>query len=318
MTADFAFASNSVTTITIQGESAPPPPATLTHRYSFQGAAGSTIITDSVGGQNGTFSGSAGGLDGNGNLVLDGVNEYVNLGPNLIAGYTNVSVESWVSVSTSDATHARLFDFGDTDSSGNGDYGMDFVPVSGSSSWFEVFDIDPGYEDPQQILGTSLAGAGEVYVAVVYDPQLGYAAVYTNGILAASGAINIPFTSLVDAHDYIGKSGYNADPYLTATVSEFRVYRGDLSPAQVAEDYAAGPATLPPSHPILSISLSGNSLILSWSVYAAGYNVQMTTNLANGASWGPPPGASAPVPTNGVYQIVLPISGQTAFYRLVQ
>jgi hypothetical protein len=147
---------------------------------------------------------------------------------------------------------------------------------------------------------------------------LGFAVVYTNGVLAANGAINIPFSALVDAHDYIGKSGYNADPYLIGTVGEFRVYRGDLSAAQVAADYAAGPATLPASHLILSSSLSGNSIILSWSIYAAGYNVQMTTNLGAGASWGPPPGAPAPVPTNGVYQVTLPISGQTAFYRLIQ
>jgi len=51
-------------------------------------------------------------LDGSGNLILNGTDGYVNLGPNLIIGYTNVTVEAWVNVNANDPTHARLFDFG--------------------------------------------------------------------------------------------------------------------------------------------------------------------------------------------------------------
>ncbi len=78
-------------------------------------------------------------------------------------------------------------------------------------------------------------------VAVVHDPQLPYVTVYTNGVLAAIGSISIPFSSLVDSHDYLGRSGYNSDPYLSGTIKEFRVYSGDMSAVQVAADYAAGP-----------------------------------------------------------------------------
>ncbi|HWY31356.1 MAG TPA: LamG-like jellyroll fold domain-containing protein, partial [Candidatus Acidoferrum sp.] len=237
----YTFASNSVTTISFQGRLTPMPAPVLKHRYSFNGSAGSTSITDLVGGQNGTFSGSGGGLDGNGNLILDGTGGYVNLGPNLITGCTNMTVEAWVNVKANDPTYARLFDFGDTDSNGNGDYGMDFSPQAGGNSWFEVFNTDPGSGSAQQLLGPPLAGSGPLYVAVVYDPQLPYATIYTNGMLAAIGSINIPFSSLVDSHDYLGRSGYNGDPYLAGTIGEFRVWSGDMGAVQVAADYAAGP-----------------------------------------------------------------------------
>jgi len=238
---NYTFAPNSITTMAFQGQLTPMPPPVLKHRYSFNGAAGSTTITDSIGSQNGTFSGSSGGLDGNGNLVFNGTNGYVNLGPNLITGYTNITVEAWLNVNTNDATHARLFDFGDTDNNGNGAYGMDFSPQAGGDSWFEVFNTDPGFDAPQQLLGPSLAGAGLMQVVAVYDPQLPYATVYTNGVLAAIGTINIPFSTLVDSHDYLGRSGYNTDSYLSGTISEFRVYNGDMGAVQVAADYASGP-----------------------------------------------------------------------------
>jgi hypothetical protein len=237
----YTFASNSVTTLSFQGRLAPATPPVLKHRYSFGGAAGSAAITDSVGGQNGTFYGSSGGLDGNGNLVLNGTNGYVDLGPGLVAGYTNMTAEAWIIVNASDATHARLFDFGDTDTNGNGAYGLDFSPQAGGDSWFEVSNTDPGSAGAQQLLGPALAGIGEVQVVVVYDPQLPYATVYTNGVLAAIGSLNLPFSSLVDAHDYLGRSGYNTDPYLSGSLREFRVYTGDMGAVQVAADYAAGP-----------------------------------------------------------------------------
>jgi hypothetical protein len=288
----------------------------LAHRYSFAGPAGNTTITDSVGGQDGAFSGSSGGLDGNGNLVLNGVDGYVDLGPNLISAYTNMTVETWVTVSSNDANNARLFDFGDTDSGGEGAYGLDFSPHAGATSWFEVFNADPGYPTAQQVLGPSLAGAGQVHLVVVYDPQLPYAAFYTNGVLAASGSINIPFSVLVDNHDYLGRSGYNGDPYLTASLKEFRLYTGDMSAAEVAADYAAGPGTLSGAAPSLSITYSAGAITLSWPATATGYTVQTTAALGTGAAWGALPGSPTPILANGVYQVTLPVSGQTAFYRL--
>jgi hypothetical protein len=321
---NYIFAADSVTTIVFQGQSPPAATASLQHRYSFDGAAGSTVITDSIGGRNGTFIGTSGGLDGTGELVFNGVDGYVDLGANLITGYSNMTVEAWMNVSASDATYARLFDFGDTDSSnGSGAYGMDFCPHANSTSWFEVFDTDPGINSAVQLLGPSLSGIGPLHIVVNYDPQLSIAAIYTNGILEATAPISYPFSSLVDAHNYLGKSGYLGDPYLAGTLLEFRIYSGILSTAQIAADYLAGPDTITnigsmPGTTALKIAVSGANAILTWPAGEDSYSVQTTSSLAPDASWIALPGSLSLLLTDNVYQIVLPATNPAAFYRLVK
>lgn len=320
----YTFAPNSVTTLLFQGQTVPAPVATLRHRYSFNGAASSSVITDSIGGKNGTFIGTSGGLDGAGDLVLNGADGYVDLGPNLIAGYTNMTVEAWMNVAPDDATYARLFDFGETDSSsGLGAYGLDFCPHANSTSWFEVFDTDPGFDSAVQLLGPSLSGIGPLHVVVTYDPQMSFAAVYTNGILEGDSSINYPFSSLVDAHNYLGKSGYLGDPYLTGTLSEFRVYSGVMSAAQIAADYLAGPDVLTnvnsmPGLAELKIATLGSNVVLNWPAGIEGYSVQTAPSLSSDTAWVPLPGASGPLLTDNVYQIIVPATDPAAFYRLVR
>ena len=75
-----------------------------------------------------------GAFDGNGNLNLPGVDGYVDLGANLITGYTNLTIEAWGSFGTN-APWATLFSFGDTDiGTGNGAYGIDLVPHNDSGA----------------------------------------------------------------------------------------------------------------------------------------------------------------------------------------
>jgi len=105
------FASNSVTTITFQGQVGqvivppPTPPMVLTHRWSFNESVNSTQFVDSVlGVTNGIIHGGA-CIDGNGNLVLAGLNQktnYAQLPPYLITStnYTAVTFEFWVAFGT--------------------------------------------------------------------------------------------------------------------------------------------------------------------------------------------------------------------------
>src|SRR5678815_3784329 len=61
---------------------------TLTHRYSFDDAVGSTAIADSVGGAawTGNLLGSANVA--NSSLVLDGLQSWATLPPGIISGYS--------------------------------------------------------------------------------------------------------------------------------------------------------------------------------------------------------------------------------------
>jgi hypothetical protein len=103
-----------------------------------------------------------------------------------------------------------------------------------------------------------------------------------------------------------------------ATISEFRIYSGDMSAEQVAADYAVGTDALPSASPVLSINYSVGGLVLSWPVAATSYHIQTSTTLGNDAAWSALPGNPAPFLAMGVYQIVAPVANQTAFYRLTR
>jgi hypothetical protein len=300
-----------------------PVPAMMTHRYEFNEPASSTTFTDIVGSANGTVNGTA-YLDGR-NLVLPGGtspnnNNYGSLPGGLINGYTALTFEFWVTFG-SNPTWGRLVDFGNTDSSGNGEYCLDFTSHSGNNPAgvnFEVAGTDPGFDGAQEDASPPvLDNSGYLHLVLIYNPSVGLLSVYTNGVLmAGQSGVSTPISALQDAHSYLGKSSYAGDPNGVATVDEFRIYNGAMSSSQVAADYAAGPATTPGLPPALSIAEAGNNIILSWPVTPLNFNVQTIPVLGIGEVWAAPSGVPAPFITNGVYQIILPVTNHQAFYRL--
>src|SRR5205085_423491 len=97
-----------------------PVSADLVHRYSFNDPAGSMTATDSVAGLawSATLNGNA-SLNGD-QLVLDGsFGTFAQLPAGLITNATAVTIETWASFGTQMADWARVFNFGNTDDSGN-------------------------------------------------------------------------------------------------------------------------------------------------------------------------------------------------------
>jgi hypothetical protein len=325
---NYTFASNSVTTITFQGQvivPPPTPPVILTHRWSFNEPANSTQFVDSVlGVTNGIVHGAA-RIDGNGNLVLAGLNQntnYAELPPYLLTStnYTAVTFEFWVAFGT-DNTWGRLIDFGDTDTNtGNGCYCLDFTPHSGyepNGINFEVSGTDPGNASVQNIaMPPVLDNQGKMHLVLIWDSIAGYMAVYTNGVLMGINSnVTLPISAIVNAHSYLGKSSYTGDYCGVATIDEFRMYSGAMETAQIADDYASGPNSLPV--PKLSIATAGQNLAFTWPDYIAGYSLQTTTNLGAGVSWVPVTGSST-ILTNGTFLITVPMTSQQAFYRIIK
>jgi hypothetical protein len=92
-------ASNTVTVINPLANS-------LTHRYSF-----TLDASDSVGGADGTLQNGASILGGQ--LSLDGASGFVNLPNDLVASYTSITIETWITDNGS-AGWARIYDFGNS------------------------------------------------------------------------------------------------------------------------------------------------------------------------------------------------------------
>ncbi|HTL15783.1 MAG TPA: LamG-like jellyroll fold domain-containing protein, partial [Patescibacteria group bacterium] len=155
-------------------------------------------------------------------------------------------------------------------------------------------------------------------IAVVYDPPSNTQFIYTNGVLAGSGSLNGKLLSGVnDMHCWLGKSLYAGDAGLSANIDEFRIYAGAFTAAQIAADNNAGPNTvvLPgpvqgSTSPTISFSRSGSNLTLSWPASASSFTLQTSSSVGASATW--------TNVTNGVNQVTIPITSQTAFFRLKQ
>src|SRR5271157_5029253 len=210
---------------------------TLTHRYSFFNEAnGSTTAVDSVGAANGSLVGAA--AITNGQLVLSGATGcYANLPGGLITGYSAVTLEAWADYETL-PVNCYLFSFGNTDGSGAGE---DYIFCAPQAARITISGVDPGWQGEQNATCGGWSGRTDLHIVAVYNPPLGYLALYTNGVLAGvDNAETITLASVNDVRNYIGKSLYTGDPYAPIKVDEFRIWKGALNGLQAAADYLAG------------------------------------------------------------------------------
>jgi hypothetical protein len=93
-----------------------------------------------------------------------------------------------------------------------------------------------------------------VHIVVVTHPFLGFEALYINGQRRANNTnVTTLLTSVSTNLALIGKSLYDVggvggyptnQPYMNATIDEFRIYQGALTNAQIAIDAATGPNTI--------------------------------------------------------------------------
>lgn len=288
----------------------------LVHRYSFAETTGTTAA-DSIGGSDwdGTLSGGA-SFNG-GQLVLDGVDGYVQLPAGILTNMNAVTIETWASFGTI-GTWAVLFTFGDT----TGTAGFDYIscqPHTGGTT-AQTGIKNASYEQ-NPFFTPVLDNYTNVHLVAVYHPEAGYCSIYTNGVLAAINS-NITIT-LADAFftgdplNYIGRSLYSADPYLAVYMDEFRIYNGPLTVGQIKADAALGPNQLigTSTNASLSASLSGGHLAIKWPTTAALVNLMSTPTLGAGAVWTPVNGTLV-TDGGGNYQMTIPITGSAQFFRL--
>jgi alpha-L-arabinofuranosidase len=286
-------------------------PTSLVHRYSFSETSG-TNAADSVGGPawNGWLP--RGGTFGSGQLTLSSNSQqYLQLPGGILSNYSQVTIETWVTFPDQLPVNCFFFGFGNT----NGSSGQSYIfcaPRAGRAA------ITSGNFSLEQNANTGVDFSFHTnfHLAFVFDPPAGYLAIYTNGILAAiNSSVTTTFASVNNVYSWIGRSLYSGDPYPDITLDEFRIYNGSLTPAEIAATDALGPdQLLSTNSPTMAVSLSGGQLNLAWPTASAGYEVQMTTNLASGI-WTPAP--VTPQLAGSQWQVTLPLTNSGAeFYRL--
>jgi hypothetical protein len=146
------------------------------------------------------------------------------------------------------------------------------------------------------------------------DPTNNYAAVYTNGVLEASFTGTWPaFNTVSSAWSFIGCSLWSGDAYLNASIDELRLYDGRLTPEQIAADYRFGPDALALPVSVISSNAPGG-WNLSWPAYAVGFALETSPVLGSSAVWTTM--TSLPALNNDLWQITIPATNSTQFYRL--
>jgi glucose/arabinose dehydrogenase/type 1 glutamine amidotransferase len=290
-------------------------PPVLAHRYSFEGAASSTFVADSIGTAHGTLQGG-GAFTGDGKLNLLGVNGFVDLPNGIISGLSNVTMEAWLTWNGG-AQWQRIFDFGSNSGGENAQgTGLTYLALTsrsgGNVMHFAVTTNSGGGEIPAD--AAQMLPVGQpVHVAVSYDFLAGTSRLFLNGQSIGTGAASIPLNRINDVNVWLGKSQWN-DPYFSGQFDEFRIYNGALSEQQVDASYVAGPDALFGPNPGLTAQLSGASLKLLWPLSAPGFVLEQAGGINASPSWTAV--TNAPLLQNGQHIVTLPVSNSMQFFRL--
>ena len=222
-------------------------PLSMTHRYNFQEAAGTTNAIDSIGGANGEVvsSDTTSSMNGSGQLVLSGngtgiggaVTNYMFLPADLFTNYGAVTVEMWAT-ENAQATWERLFDFGNSQ---NVNWFM--TPEAGGGIYRTAMTVGGGGAETRVNFPTpTLAGSGEHQFVFTMSGATRTAVLYLDGQI-----VNINTNFLLTpadlghtAFDLVGGSQY-PDPSFNGTIDEMRIYNGVVDPFQIVLDSITGP-----------------------------------------------------------------------------
>jgi hypothetical protein len=280
------------------------PPA-LAHRYSFTGNA-----RDSIGMAHGGLLGNA--VVTNGALQLTGTTGgYLSLPGGLVSGSSAATVEFWATFGAN-GNWARVFDFGNIAGT-NGQNFLFFTPHNSSGGAQMGFSVVGSGTNNLTSPGTF--DNRTLHVVCIVDPTNRYSALYTNGVLMAAQTNTLPaLTGVSNAWSFIGRSLFSADAWLNASIDEFRIYDGRLTPQQIAVNDQFGPDSL--ALPIsIAPSKTTTSFSLSWPAYAVGFGLQATPTLGGTTGW-TSLNATAAVLNNNQWQITIPLTNSAQFFRL--
>lgn len=234
-------------------------PMDLKHRWSFGETAGATEFTDSVAGSVNAYLRGSGATVGGGQVLLDGgastTAAYIDLPNGIVSSRTgDATFEGWASINGSQYW-SRLLDFGRTTS------GEITGPSGGTSGQHYLF---LSAQNAGSMTGQRMAlqdGAGDqgidfavpytqgeyFHFALVYRSRGaagGRLSYFRNGQPMASLDTRILLPSISDVNVWLGRSQWSNDGNINGAYSEFRVWDGAYSEAQVAASTAAGPDAL--------------------------------------------------------------------------
>ena len=280
----------------------------LAHRYSF--TSNTSNVWDSIGMAHGMLQGNA-TVTNNGLNLTGASGDYVNLPGGLVSGSSAATIEFWATFGAN-GNWARVFNFGDISNSA-GQNLLSFSPHTTSGT------AQLGLATTAGTVDLNTPGTFDhlaLQVDCIIDPANSYGAIYTNGVLlgAVTGPTP-PLNSVSSAWSFIGRSLFGTNAWLNATIDEFRIYNGRLTPAEIAANNRSGPNLL--ALPInLGVSGAVSNITLTWPSYGIGFTAESSPIPGANALWSPI--SSLPMLGNNQWRLTLLATNSTTFIRLIR
>lgn len=219
--------------------------AELTHRYSFK-----TDTKDSVGKVDATLKGTAKLADGK--LTLDNSDKtsgdagigYVEFSAPLLPKEGSTSLIIWFT-GKEVGQFSRLLDIGAQDSGAGSAFIYLSPRTADDGSRAAISATDPGSKSA--VNGDRLDDDKVHMAALVVDSASKKILLYVDGKSVGEPADlgDNTLDKVKQEHTWIGRSGFDTDAALTATINEFRVYDEALSADKIDAIFKAGADTLP-------------------------------------------------------------------------
>jgi len=200
--------------------------------------------------------------------------QYLSFPSGIVSGLNDFTICCWVKLNT--LANVRVFDFG-TGSTFNSTTGTYMMLTPNSSSGNLRFAITTsGYGNEQSLTSSTALTAGTwTHIAVTLSGST--CKLYINGsVVAVKTNMTLEPSNLGNTtQNYIGKSQYSADPYLSGAIDDFRIYSRALSTNELTA--LANPL---PETPGNLVATPGNaSVALTWnsSNGCTSYNMKRAT-----------------------------------------
>lgn len=206
-------------------------------RYQFNESSGTTSVDATGTNAAATLSGATftAGMEGNA-LTMNGSSQYATLPSGIVSGLTDFTISTWVYV-TASAAWPRIFDFG----TGTNVYmflsANDGTNGGNGNSRFAITSSGNGSE--QRLYGPILPLNSWQHLVVTLSSTTG--TLYVNGSQVAqnTGMTLNPSSLGTTTQNWIGRSQWAGDSYLTGKVDKFRIYKRALTSTEVQLLYAA-------------------------------------------------------------------------------
>jgi hypothetical protein len=193
-------------------------------------------VKDSSGkGLDGTAVGNPAYVDGPAGygqaLSFEGIDDEVDLPiGTLISTSNSMTVGTWVNFNNTGGSWQRLWDFGTGSTAGY----MFLCPRQGTTGSMRFAITAAGGTGESIINAPSMVPSGWHYVAVVIDGATKQVQIWQDGDVVASGpTATLPSALGKTTQNWLGRSQYTADAYLTGSLDELRIYNRALSAGEI-------------------------------------------------------------------------------------